>query len=107
VRLLRRCAFDARRYGGADSRRPARCTQDARRATASDAKSQAALSFSKKLVDNQGAVEDADVEALRSAGYSDGEVAEIVANVALNIFTNYFNHVAGTEIDFPRVPELV
>ena len=39
-------------------------------------------------------------------GYTDGEIVEIVANVALNIFTNYFNHVADPEIDFPRVPAL-
>ena len=38
-----------------------------------------------------------------SRGFSDGEVVEIIAAVALNIFTNYFNHIAGTEIDFPVV----
>ena len=38
------------------------------------------------------------------AGYTDGDIAELVANVAANIFTNYFNHVARTEVDFPRVP---
>ena len=42
-----------------------------------------------------------------AAGFSEGEVAEIVANVALNIFTNYFNHVAETEVDFPTAPDLV
>ena len=44
------------------------------------------------------------LEAVRAAGYSNAEVTEIVANVALNLFTNYFNHVAQTEVDFPRVP---
>lgn len=78
----------------------------ARRADAADEKNRAALAFAKKLVDDRGYVSDADVEALRSAGYSDGEVAEIVAAVALNIFTNYFNHVAETEVDFPAVPQL-
>jgi hypothetical protein len=48
---------------------------------------------------------DADVERLRRAGYTDGEVGEVVANVALNIFTN-FNHVAATELDFPAAPDL-
>jgi alkylhydroperoxidase family enzyme len=42
--------------------------------------------------------------AVRTAGYSDAEITEIVANVAVNIFTNYFNLVAQTEVDFPRVP---
>jgi uncharacterized peroxidase-related enzyme len=40
---------------------------------------------------------------LRSAGVSDAEIVEIIANVSLNIFTNYFNHIAGTNIDFPFV----
>ena len=40
----------------------------------------------------------------RSAGYSDGEINGIVGNVALNIYTNYFNHGAETEIDFPTAP---
>jgi hypothetical protein len=29
-----------------------------------------------------------------------------VAHVALNIFTNYFNLVARTELDFPKIPAL-
>ena len=49
---------------------------------------------------------DDDVEQRRRAGYTDGQVGEIVANVALNLFTNYFNHVAGTELDFPAAPDL-
>jgi alkylhydroperoxidase family enzyme len=51
-------------------------------------------------------VSDDDVQSVRQVGYTDGEIAEIVASVALNIFTNYFNHVAETEVDFPAAPEL-
>jgi hypothetical protein len=51
-------------------------------------------------------VADADVDMLRRAGYTDGELREIVANVALNIFTNDFNHVAATAVDFPAAPSL-
>ena len=68
-----------------------------------DAKTQAALTFSLKLVNSQGNPNDADVQALKDAGYSDGEVLEITAVVAFNIFTNYFNHVADTDVDFPHV----
>jgi hypothetical protein len=39
--------------------------------------------------------------ALMEAGFTDGEVAEIVAAVVLNIYRNYFNLVAGPELDFP------
>lgn len=42
------------------------------------------------------------MSSLRRLGFDDGDIAEIIANVALNIFTNYFNHVAETDIDFPR-----
>lgn len=74
-----------------------------RRGESSDARTQAALVFARKLVEDRGWVSDEDLGTVRSAGYDEGEIAEIVANVALNIFTNYFNHVADTEVDFPRV----
>ena len=48
----------------------------------------------------------ADVERLRRAGYTDGEIGEIVANVVLSLFTNDFNHVAATDVDFPAAPDL-
>ena len=72
-------------------------------ANSDEAKTQAALDFSIKLVNSQGNATDADVQALKDAGYSEGEVLEITAVVAFNIFTNYFNHVADTDIDFPLV----
>lgn len=76
----------------------------AREASASDPKADAALKFARTVIVNRGEISDSEVTALRAAGFDDGEVVEIVAHVALNIFTNYFNHIAGTEIDFPRVP---
>lgn len=81
-------------------------TRDARRATSRNEKERSALDFARRLVQDRGVVTDADVERVFQAGYTDGELAEIVANVALNIFANYFNHVAGTELDFPVAPEL-
>ena len=50
-----------------------------------------------------GHVSDADLAALRAAGFADAAVVEIVLNVALNVLTNYVNNVALTDIDFPRV----
>ena len=44
---------------------------------------------------------DADVQAVRTAGYSDAQILEIVLHVALNTLTNYVNVVADTDIDFP------
>ena len=71
-----------------------------RRGTVTDLKAAAALEFARVAVAARGDVTDADLKRVREAGYGDAEVAEIVANVALNVFTNYFNLVAGTEIDF-------
>ena len=42
----------------------------------------------------------------REAGYDDGAIAEVIAHVALNVFTNYFNLVADTDIDFPKAEPL-
>jgi uncharacterized peroxidase-related enzyme len=79
---------------------------DGRKGTSTDRKTDALLQFARTVVTKQGLVDDADVEAVRTAGYGDAEIAEVVAHVALNIFTNYFNNVAGTAIDFPRAPAL-
>jgi uncharacterized peroxidase-related enzyme len=75
----------------------------ARRGRSEDAKNDAALRFARTVIVNRGQVSEADVTAVRDAGFSEGEIGEIVANVALNIFTNYFNEIAETEIDFPKV----
>ena len=75
----------------------------ARNASSADLKTNAILKFAKILVDKKGNVQDSDVAALRQAGVTEGEVGEIIGHVALNILTNYFNTVAGTEIDFPVV----
>ena len=75
----------------------------ARRGHSSNAKTDAALRFARTVIVNRGQVSQADVKALQDAGFSAGEIGEIVANVALNIFTNYFNEIAETEIDFPKV----
>lgn len=68
-----------------------------------DAKARAALAFAKSVLTHRGKVSDGDLAAIKAAGFADGEVLEIVANVVLNILTNYINNVAGTDIDFPRV----
>jgi len=64
------------------------------------------LDFTRSFVMNRGWVTDEDVAKLRKTGFADGEITEILANIGLTLFTNYFNHVAGTEVDFPEVPEL-
>jgi uncharacterized peroxidase-related enzyme len=68
-----------------------------------DPKTSAALRFALKLVNARGQVDQADVQALRTVGFSDEEVVEILAHVALNLFTNYVNVAFDVPVDFPKV----
>ncbi|WP_432727080.1 carboxymuconolactone decarboxylase family protein [Variovorax sp. W6] len=68
-----------------------------------DPKTAAALRFALKLVEARGQVDAADVQALRDAGFDDGLIVEIVAHVALNLFTNYVNVAFDVPLDFPAV----
>jgi alkylhydroperoxidase family enzyme len=49
-------------------------------------------------------VSDADFAELRAAGFTDAEVVEVIAHVALNLFTNYVNIAFDVPVDFPAVP---
>jgi uncharacterized peroxidase-related enzyme len=69
----------------------------------SNHKTTAALTFAKRVLETKGQVIAADLAAVREAGFSDGEIAEIIAHVALNVFTNYFNVATDVDIDFPKV----
>ena len=75
----------------------------ARDGGAADPTIEAAVRFARTLVRNRGVASDAELAQVRQAGLSDGEIVEIVGAVAANIFTNYLNHVAATDIDFPIV----
>ncbi len=68
-----------------------------------DHKADAAVRFAAKVATTRGHVADSDFAAVKNAGYSDAQVIEIVQHVALNSWTNYFNNVFQTEIDFPVV----
>lgn len=74
-----------------------------RKAGSPDAKNAAALLFAQRLATSTGNVSGADFDAVRKAGWNDAQIAEIIAAVALNLFTNIFNKAAETEIDFPVV----
>lgn len=74
-----------------------------REGNGSNTKTTAALTFAKRVLDSKGQISQADLAAVRGAGFSDGEIAEIIAHVALNVFTNYFNIATEVDIDFPKV----
>lgn len=75
----------------------------AQRGEAADARTAAALRFALRLVDARGQVSAQELQALREAGFSDEEAVEIVAHVALNLFTNYVNLAFEVPVDFPSV----
>ena len=75
----------------------------ARRGTPSDPRTAAAVRFARKTVETRGDATDADLAALRAAGFDEGDALEIVAATALNVYTNWINHLARPDIDFPVV----
>lgn len=75
----------------------------AQRGQSADAQTAAALRFALQLVEARGQVAAADVQALHDAGFNDEQIVEIVAHVALNLFTNYVNLAFDVPVDFPAV----
>jgi uncharacterized peroxidase-related enzyme len=74
-----------------------------RSGASSDIKVNAAVHFASQIARLRGHVTEADLKAVRDAGWSDAAVIEIVQHVALNCWTNFFNEAFKTEIDFPVV----
>lgn len=70
---------------------------------ADDASTAAALAFALKVVEQRAQITDADVARLREVGFGDEQIVEIMAHVALNLFTNYINVALDVPVDFPRV----
>ena len=78
--------------------------RSAQQGESSNPKTAAALHFALKLVNDRGQVSDHDVQSLRTVGFTDGQIVEILAHVALNLFTNYVNVAFAVPVDFPTVP---
>lgn len=76
---------------------------NARNGVSIDPKINAALFFSKEILDTRGAVSNESLQKVRAAGYDDAQILEILAQVSLSIFTNYANILADTDIDFPKL----
>jgi uncharacterized peroxidase-related enzyme len=85
------------------ARMPAKEVAMNRRGGSTDPRADAAVRFAVKVTETRGHVSDADLAAVRLAGFTDAQIVEIIANVVENVFTNYLNEVARTEIDFPVV----
>jgi len=85
------------------ARMPADAIILARKGHADDPKRDAAVQFARKVIETRGKVSDADVKTVRDAGYTEANVMEIVALVAMYSLTNFFNNVFDPERDFPAV----
>ena len=78
-------------------------TEQSRQGIAKDSKTQAGLQFAQTVTKNRGQVSSEAIQAVKEAGYNDGDILEIVLNVVSNTLTNYVNHIAETVVDFPSV----
>jgi uncharacterized peroxidase-related enzyme len=68
-----------------------------------DPKTTTLLAFAQAIVRDRGKLDSQDVESVRKAGFTDAEILDVMALVAINNFTNYMNHMVGTVLDFPEV----
>ncbi|SEV87255.1 carboxymuconolactone decarboxylase family protein [Luteibacter sp. 329MFSha] len=74
-----------------------------RQGASSDPAANAAVAFAAKVARARGRVSDADLAEVRAAGFADAQIVEVIALVAENVFTNFLNEAAQTDIDFPVV----
>ena len=75
----------------------------ARHGRCSDPRDDAILGLAREVVEKRGHLTAAEVAGWKSRGLTDADILETIAVVVHNIFTNYVNEVAHTEIDFPVV----
>jgi uncharacterized peroxidase-related enzyme len=75
----------------------------ARAGESADPHAAAVLKVAAELLEARGRIGDDDLASARAAGVTDAELAEVVAHIALNTLSNYFNHLAEPELDFPEV----
>jgi alkylhydroperoxidase family enzyme len=76
----------------------------ARNGDADAAGDAALLALARRILDTRGHVPTAELDAFKAAGFDDAAILELLVNVVLNIYTNYTNHLARTDIDFPAAP---
>jgi uncharacterized peroxidase-related enzyme len=77
-----------------------------RQGKSSDAKLNALVVLVKEMIDKKGYIDQSVLDNFLDAGYSKAAVVEVIGFISLNYMTNYFNHVADVECDFPEPPVL-
>lgn len=81
--------------------------EQARQGRADQPSDAAVLALARRMVETRGHVPTAELDAFKAAGFDDAAILEVLVSVVLNILTNYTNHLARTDIDFPAVPKLL
>lgn len=81
-------------------------TLEARKFLAADKKHAALLEFIRKVIDSKGFVSDKDLVEVQAVGYTDGQITEAIGYIGLATFSNLFNHVHDTPLDFPPAAKL-
>ncbi|MFW2404271.1 MAG: carboxymuconolactone decarboxylase family protein [Gammaproteobacteria bacterium] len=79
---------------------------EVRRGRSDDAKLQALIDFTAKVMDTIGFVSDEELAAVRAAGYTDANIADVMVVITQKTLSNYFNHVHNTVLDLPPAPSL-
>lgn len=77
-------------------------TANIRRGEGADDRQQALIDFTQGILETNGFVTDEQIETFRKAGFDDAAIVEVIAAITVNTFTNLFNHVNETVIDFPE-----
>lgn len=81
-------------------------TMALRRTTINDNKLQSLTALAKEIVKTQGQPDQEFIDRFLQSGYSESSLIELIAVISKAIFTNYLNHIAGTEIDFPKTKKI-
>lgn len=77
-----------------------------RRGASQKPKIGALVKFVNAVIQPQARVSDDEVRAVRTAGYNDAQIAETLLTVAQTVFTNLFNRVHQTPLDFPPAAKI-
>ena len=68
-----------------------------------DAKRDTLVNLVRALATTSGTISDEQFAAIKAAGYTDQRLVEISLAFALIVFTNVFNRINDTDVDFPKL----
>lgn len=74
-----------------------------RAGTSEDAKAAVAVKFARSLAEHMGEVTTAELTEMRSAGYTESDIVEVITHVGMNVLTNILGKAGRVDIDFPKV----